>query len=344
MNPSFARNSRLSSTDLNPRSYAAHATMADSGWRAPDGYDDTNRAFLQAFMARGAITFVEGRTILAGIMTAAVGAEEPIDPLSITMEDFTQHIKVAREAVEGLDYDIRVARHEVHGERMWVFINAHSDPSTQLATTRSAEELAYIKRLLDAIFAEHNTPRLEVMAIDEAQALKVSRPQRPRESGANSQANGEGSAAADRGLKHSEVLSLLSSLVEEGWLEKSRNGFYSLSPRSLVELWQWLVQTYNEPEDDWQNIKFCEACKEIITYGQRCPERDCNARLHDICEEGYWRTRREKKCPKCSRPWDRSHFVGERAVTTRPGFQNGRGRRGNAKRSTVEETNEDETN
>lgn len=316
--------------------------MADSGWRAPEGYDDTNRAFLQAFMARGVITFAEGQTILAGIMTATAGAEEPIDPSSLTMEDFTHYIRVAREAVESLDYDIRVTRHEVRGERMWVFINAHSDPPTQLATTRSAEELAYIKRLLDAMFAEHNTPRLEVMAVDEAQALKVSRPQRSRESGANTQANGEGSAA-EKGLRHSEVLSLLSSLVEEGWLEKSRNGFYSLSPRTLVELWQWLVQTYNEPEDDWQNIKFCEACKEIITYGQRCSERDCTARLHDICEDGYWRTRREKQCPKCDRPWDGNHFVGERAVTTRPGFQNGRGRRGDARRSMIGEPDEDES-
>ena len=53
---------------------------------------------------------------------------------------------------------------------------------------------------------------------------------------------------SNRGLKHSEVLSLLSSLVAEAWLDKSRDGFYSLTPRSLTELWSWLMATYNDPD------------------------------------------------------------------------------------------------
>lgn len=292
----------------------------------PPGYGEMNRAFLQAFMARGSLTFPEAQKILAHIRSAHEERNEDVDPGSITMEDFTNFTRTAREAVEHLDYDIRVTRHQHSGERVWVFMNAHSDPPTQMATIRTPEEVAYIKRLLDAMFSEYNTPRMEVMAVDEAQALKVSRPPRSRESGVNG--NGEGAAMpADKGLKHSEILALLPSLVAEGWLEKSRHNFYSLSPRALVELWSWLVSTYNDPEDDWQNIKFCEACKEIITYGQRCSERDCNIRLHDICQDGYWRTQREKKCPKCRTPWDGNHFVGERAVTTRAVFQRGRGSR-----------------
>jgi len=312
-------------------------------WKSPvpAGYGVKNRAFLQAFMARGSMTFPEAQRVLAAIKTAdEEREEEPVDPQSIIMEEFTNLVRIAREAVEPLDYDIRVMRHQVrNGERVWVFINAHSDIPTQLATTHTADEVAYIKRLLDAIFDDYNTVRMEVMAVDEGQALKLSRPARSRESGANGE-----SASSEKGLKHSEVLALLSSLVAEGWLEKSRNGFYSLSPRSLVELWGWLVETYNDQEDNWQNIKFCESCKEIVTYGQRCAERDCMVRLHDICQDGYWRTQRAKKCPKCETPWDGKQFVGERAITLRSAFQKAKGgrRSGGGRRSEIQEPADDD--
>jgi hypothetical protein len=185
------------------------------------------------------------------------------------------------------------------------------------------------------------------MAVDEGQAVRASRPAR-RESNINGNNDDDdeneqedgAAATAGRRLKHSEVLSLLSSLVAEGWLDKSRDGFFSLTPRSLMELWSWLVATYNDEADpEWQRIKFCEACKEIVTYGQRCNNPDCTIRLHDICEDGFWRTRPDKKCPKCGTAWEGNHFVGERAVTSRAGFQRGRGRRG--RRSNVAEAEED---
>ncbi|EGZ73887.1 hypothetical protein NEUTE2DRAFT_87558 [Neurospora tetrasperma FGSC 2509] len=314
----------------------------------PAGYNDANRAFIQAFMARGTLTFPEGQKLVAAILSAT--EDETVDPQSITQDTFASFVRTAREAVEPLDYDIRSSRDQLrNGERIWAFINAHSDPATQMATTRSPEEVAYIKRLMDLLFDEFNTVRMEVMAVDEGQALKASRPSKRRES---QHVNGEdeegqpSTAASDRGLKHSEVLSLLSSLVAEGWLEKSRAGFYSLSPRALIEMWSWLVATYNDDSAsarDWQRIKFCELCKEIVTYGQRCSERDCTIRLHDICEDRYWRTRRgEKKCPKCETEWAGNHFVGERAITSRQAYQRGRGGRangngnGSARRSDLE--------
>lgn len=64
---------------------------------------------------------------------------------------------------------------------------------------------------------------------------------------------------------------MLKSLVEEGWFEKSQKGYYSLSPRALMELRGWLQETYNEVEEDEdeatapKRIKRCFACKEIIT-------------------------------------------------------------------------------
>lgn len=75
----------------------------------------------------------------------------------------------------------------------------------------------------------------------------------------------------------SQAEAVLVGMVEEGWFEKSRAGYYSLSPRALMELRGWLVETYNEPpgeegeeseEDDGagrERIKFCQACREIVT-------------------------------------------------------------------------------
>ena len=65
--------------------------------------------------------------------------------------------------------------------------------------------------------------------------------------------------------------SMMGKLVEEAWFEKSSKGFYSLSPRALMELRGWLVETYNGPEDEAEEggrgdrIKFCQACREIVT-------------------------------------------------------------------------------
>lgn len=333
------RQPRLPTNRIHAHStYSASSMEIDWEPPLPAGYNDLHRSFLQNFMAQGTLTLKQGKKLLADLKSKSTF--EPVDPDTITLDQFTDAIRTAREAVEPLDYDIRYMRDQVRDERVWVFYNTQSDPASQMATVHSAEEVAYIKRLLDAMFETYNTPRMEVMAVDEGQALKVSRPS--RQSMGNGHVNGangedaEGSQSATRGLKHSEVLALLSNLVAEGWLEKSRDGFYSLSTRALVELWSWLVATYNDEEEEWQHIKFCEACKEIVTHGQRCNNVDCTIRLHDVCEGNFWRTRPDRKCPKCQTEWDGSQFVGERAITSRSAFQRSRaGRRG--RRSEVAE-------
>jgi len=287
----------------------------------PEGYGDPHRAFLQAIMSRGTLTFEEAQVVIAAILTVERKSEAPIPPDSITQTVVDQFIAKAREAVSPLDYDIRSILHQVHKERVWAFINTHSDPSTQLATSHTPDEISYIKRLLDAMFETFNTSRMELMCITQQQAVKLARPNRSRES---TGPNGASQSSSDRGLKHSEVLDLLNSLVAEGWLERSRSGFYSLTPRFLLELRPWLTETYNDPDiedGEWQRIKFCEACKEAVTVGQRCSETDCIIRLHDICAEAFWRARRNQICPKCETAWDGKHFVGEKAVTETEAYQ-----------------------
>lgn len=202
------------------------------------------------------------------------------------------------------------------------------------------------------MFETFNTPRQEIMAITSVQALKLARGA-GRQS-INTSLNGEGSQAADKGLTAVQAEKTLASLVSEGWFERSLEGWYTLSPRALMELKNWLVSAYNDPDDadadEWQRIKSCEACKSIVTWGQRCGGEDCTVRLHDVCEAAFWRTRRDKTCPKCETEWDGRHFVGERAITTTESYLRGKRRSGvngssrNQRAAPEEEMEEEEEN
>ena len=79
------------------------------------------------------------------------------------------------------------------------------------------------------------------------------------------------SQGSSQGLSMRDAETMMARLVEEGWFDKSAKGFYSLSPRGLMELKGWLVETYNDPADEdgdeprRDKIKFCKACRDIIT-------------------------------------------------------------------------------
>ncbi|KAI1499313.1 RING-like domain-containing protein [Biscogniauxia marginata] len=308
----------------------------------PARYNDGNRAFLQALLARGTMTFKESQPVLAAIFTAQEG--QRTEPNQVTKEDFDSYISAASAAVSAFDLEVRSTRHQVKKEWVYAVVNTTSDPMTQLATLHTAEEIAFIKRVIDAMFEKYNSPRMEVMCLDEMQANKLRTAPRRADDEDEEMRDGEDPAQpqtqALRGLKPSEAEAVMRSMVDEGWFERSREGLYSLSPRALMELRSWLVESYNDPdaeEGEWQRVKFCEACREIVTVGQRCSERDCHARLHDICEDAYWRTRRQRRCPKCDRDWTGRHFVGERAVTETEAFQRGRRRSGKGRSSNLVE-------
>jgi hypothetical protein len=298
-------------------------------------YDDGNRAFLQAFLARGTMTFKESQPILAAIFTAQEG--EDTEPNQITQEDFISYVSAASDAISPFDLEIRSMMHQVRKERVYALVNTTSDPMTQLATLHTADEIAFVKRVIDAMFEKYNTPRMEALCLDEMQANKLRVPPRPENDDVELE-NGETQALTQlsKGLKSSEVESMMRSMVDEGWFERSREGFYYLSPRALLELRSWLIESYNDPdaeEGEWQRVKFCEACKDIVTIGQRCSERDCLIRLHDNCSDAFFRTRRQLACPKCSSEWTGRHFVGERAVTETEAYRRGRRQSGRGGRN-----------
>ncbi|KAK8235633.1 DNA repair protein Nse1 [Phyllosticta capitalensis] len=284
-------------------------------------YNNTHRAFLQSFMARSTMTLEEAQRVLAAIFTAR-DETRPVLTADITEADVTSYISAINYELSPIDFEIRSTRTQT-ADRTWIWaiVNTTSDPLTQVATTRSADEIAFVKRVLDAMFETYNTPRAEIMAITSTQALQLHKAPRNNET---QQADGT-PAPARSTLSMTDAQKCLENLVEEGWFEKSRKGYLSLSPRALMELRGWLMEMYNEApdEDDTEveaaarmRVKMCEACREIVTVGQRCSNRACKCRLHDACVRQFFRAQgaADKKCPTCKQEWTEENFVGERAA------------------------------
>ena len=285
-------------------------------------YGNTHRAFLQALLARQTITFEESKPLLAAIHTAAE-ADRSTLPEDISRADFDNYIHTLNAHISPFDFEIRSSTHQVNKEQVYALINTTSDALTQMATIHSADEIAFVKRVLDAMFETYNTPRAEVMAVTSMQALKLAKP--PNEG--TRREEGTQATSQNAGLTMAQAEKMLEDMVSEGWFELSGKGFYSLSPRALMELRGWLPDMYNYDDDDDEEdeeeeeqhvkIKKCQACQEIVTVGQRCPNMACQARMHDYCTAKMWRKQRgEERCPiaTCKTGWVGAPPVGEKAA------------------------------
>ena len=228
------------------------------------GYGDTHRAFLQAMLARNTITWATAQPLIAAISSAQRGQEVAVN--DITQDDLESHITMANRALSHLDLEIRETQHQTSRERIYALVNTNSDPITQLATTYSADEITFVKKMLDTMFRSNNRGGIEAMCISSIEAVQL-----PKKKSRRRETIEEDTPPLK--MTGNEVEALLRKLEAEGWLEKSDAGFYTLSPRALMELKGWLVDTYNDVDEDAEDerqsqrkkIKSCHACKEIIT-------------------------------------------------------------------------------
>lgn len=188
-------------------------------------------------------------------------------PEDISEADFNNYVSAANNAISQFDFEIRSTYSQNDRTRIYALVNTTSDPIMQLATTHTADEISFLKRVLDAIFETNNTRRQEILAISSMQAVRLHK----NVSSGETQNGGATQGSAGQGLTMAQAEKTLESLVDEGWFEKSKSGYYSLSPRALMELRGWLQETYNEPADEEEEggridrIKLCQACREIVT-------------------------------------------------------------------------------
>ena len=184
----------------------------------------------------------------------------------MTEHDFNAFITAINTSISPYDLEIRSTFHQTTRHRIYALVNLTSDAITQLATIHTPDEISYVKRLLDAMFDTYNTRKREIMAITSMQAVGLAKSSNDRRTTQN---GSETQGSIGQGLTMRDAEKVLKNMVEEGWFEKSRKGFYSLTPRALMELRGWLMESYNyEGEDEEERvikIKQCYACKEIVT-------------------------------------------------------------------------------
>lgn len=305
-----------------------------------ESYNNTHRAFLQALLARPTLTFAEAKPLLALIQTQQ-DPSRPVPDEDITRADFEQYVHAVNNAVSPFDMEVRsTADQSNRGAEVFALVNTAGDALAQMATVHTADELAFVKRVLDCMFETNNTRRAEVMAVTGQQALNLAKaPDGNRRAIGAATSTTLESQTQEAGAGTSQNASLtmaqaektLRLLVSESWFEQSQRGFYSLSPRALMELRGWLIDTYNDGDNDsddsddssgvgqhpHEKIKVCSACREIVTKGQRCPDPalKCPARLHAHCVGKMWRAQGGREvCPNCEKEWIEPLPVGEKAA------------------------------
>jgi len=311
-----------------------------------ESYGNTHRAFLQALLARPTFTFAEAKPLLALIQTQQ-DPSRPVPDEDITKEEFEQYVRAVSDAISPFDMEIRrTADQSNRGAEVFALVNTNSDALTQMATVHTADEIAFVKRVLDCMFETNNTRRAEVMAVTGQQALNLAKApvdsSNRRASGAATQESQTQEVGTSQQLNASLTMAqaekTLRLLVSESWFEQSDRGFYSLSPRALMELRGWLFDTYNDREVDsddsdeghpHRKIKNCSACQEIVTKGQRCPDPTlrCPGRIHAHCVGKLWRAQGGREvCPECKKEWRDPLPVGEKAArrTRQSGSMGGR--------------------
>ncbi|KAF2712370.1 hypothetical protein K504DRAFT_480055 [Pleomassaria siparia CBS 279.74] len=326
-------------------------------------YNNAHRAFLQAFLSRSVMTADEIKPVLAAVMTAK-NPNRPLLEGDITSPDISTMIQMINQRLTSLDYEIRSMRDQQTKTLIYALVNTTSDPLTQLATTFSPDEIAYIKRLLDAMFETYNSGSKEIMAVSSMQASQLAKaPARNRQSQIQSQVvngdaeeghePGQTQEASVKSVTLNDAAQLLDRLAEQHLFTKSSRNYWSLAPRGLMELRSYLKETYNDagdPENEIEEIKRikdCEGCKDIVTVGLRCSRRECGIRWHDGCARQYFAALRAdgRKCPGCGQAWVGDSFIGERVITgagRASGSGAGAAGRSNGRREVVQEEEDEE--
>ncbi|CAO3665681.1 unnamed protein product [Umbelopsis ramanniana] len=185
-----------------------------------------------------------------------------------------------------LDVDLALRRtvDEYNSSAIIALVNTRGDEIAQLATTYTANEIAFFKRALELI----------VTADDEAFSL-------------SSMAAIREGPRLKPALSQRETEELLNKLVADKWLMRRRDGYYVLHMRSIIELQNYLKETFEN------EIHECLMCMEIVTVGERCSQGRCEVRLHSHCAAGYFPEQdngSEIKCPTCGTTWERDNTIG----------------------------------
>ncbi|KAF9500944.1 hypothetical protein BDN71DRAFT_1439849 [Pleurotus eryngii] len=234
---------------------------------------DVQRLFLQAALSRGVLSVKLAQAIWAKCVDAVKAAD---DSLAIAHSNqraaWDEFVARVNTSIDNLDLEFRHLHDEHTGREMYALVNRKGDDIAQMASHYSPAEIAFFRALVEQIMLAPNESYCvsSLAALREVHALQTS-------------------------MSKSQAEVVLGSFVANGWLYKSKQGRYSLSTRSLLELLPYLKTTY--PDE----VNECTICMEIITRGVACHTANCKTRMHFHCFTTY--RKRHNVCASCGKEW-----------------------------------------
>ncbi|KAG9296433.1 hypothetical protein G9A89_015025 [Geosiphon pyriformis] len=239
----------------------------------PPSYTNAHRLFLQASIAERVFLESKGLEIYKRVCEVTKNM--------FHQQDFEPFLDTINKRLNSMDMEFRKSLDESTGEALWALVNTSEDEIAKLATEYTPLEISYFKILIDMIVRADD----EAFSVSAISALReCSRVKPPMTKNAAEQ--------------------LIQRFVDDKWLVKSLSGRYSMSPRTILELQNYLKQEFDD------EIKECTLCFDIVTKGQRCIVQQCSVRLHQHCAQRYFSSQSEKVCPTCKANWRETMVVG----------------------------------
>ncbi|XP_065062340.1 non-structural maintenance of chromosomes element 1 homolog [Rhopilema esculentum] len=226
-------------------------------------HQDSHRYFLQWFVAQSLTTERNARQL----------HEKACNKYDVhyDADSFSAFISIINKNLKPIFMEIRHGKSEDDGTSYYALVNCSEDEHSKLATSFTANEIAFFKRVLESIVSSDDgyLPSMTLVNLGSELDVKIS-------------------ASASE--------SLLTKLVEEKWLTEI-DGDFSLGPRTLIELSMYLKNIYNEEIPD------CKMCMHIVIKGQTCA--NCGVRIHLYCAARFFKGRDldARKCPGCQANW-----------------------------------------
>ncbi|KAI8061573.1 Nse1 non-SMC component of SMC5-6 complex-domain-containing protein [Gongronella butleri] len=234
-------------------------------------WNDSHRLFIQSILSHKIMDEEQGRRIYEKICDMA-----SVQP----NEDFNAFLGEISHKLNELDMAIKQSQHQTSGRTLLALVNTKSDEIAQLATTHTADEILFYRRLIELIMTADD----EKYSIGSTAAIQQ--------------------GARVMKVSQKAVQEALDVFVGEHWLADV-NGCYTLSPRALMELSGYLHNEYPDM------VKECSVCSDLITVGEYCENAECGVRIHGHCAQQRFVTNRvARRCPSCNTDWDRTNKFG----------------------------------
>lgn len=260
-----------------------------------------SRDLLLLYIKKAILTLYNDVTEDAEIKQKIQADLELDDPLpSVTLSSLSTVLDSITKRLEPLSFDIVESKDMDDGSVLFTFVNKKALGSIQLSTKYSQNEIQLVKHAIDTIFSSRNVSQNETTD-ENGNLTNHVKYQVPYMKMVRSIRNGPSEDDEDvpqfNKLTLDEAELFLRDLECYGWLERY-DGNYTLATRGLVELKNYLIDTYGlYPEG---TISRCHGCADILTRGYACPNSDCGVHFHSQCKELFQRSKSDTGCPNAS--------------------------------------------